>query len=111
MTNTGGDLGNNHFDILMPGGGVGERLLCPPLTIHALIRIHLQAISPKDARRSSVAGTGYVVNLSSTPILYRRVLSRVLNTEVSRAVINATSSPVVRLILFRIVRLNLMNSL
>jgi len=22
-TNTGGDLGNNHFDILMPGGGVG----------------------------------------------------------------------------------------
>lgn len=23
VTNTGGDLGNNHFDILMPGGGVG----------------------------------------------------------------------------------------
>ncbi|KAH8822753.1 glycoside hydrolase family 45 protein [Flagelloscypha sp. PMI_526] len=22
-TNTGGDLGNNHFDLLMPGGGVG----------------------------------------------------------------------------------------
>lgn len=22
-TNTGGDLGSNHFDILMPGGGVG----------------------------------------------------------------------------------------
>jgi len=22
-TNTGGDLGNNHFDIAMPGGGVG----------------------------------------------------------------------------------------
>ena len=22
-TNTGGDLGQNHFDILMPGGGVG----------------------------------------------------------------------------------------
>ena len=23
VTNTGGDLGNNHFDIQMPGGGVG----------------------------------------------------------------------------------------
>ncbi|KAL0067978.1 hypothetical protein AAF712_004881 [Marasmius tenuissimus] len=57
-TNTGGDLGNNHFDILMPGGGVGEP------------KVH----SPKDAQRSSVVGTG------------------VLNTEVSPAVINATSS-------------------
>ncbi len=23
VTNTGGDLGNNHFDLQMPGGGVG----------------------------------------------------------------------------------------
>jgi hypothetical protein len=23
VTNTGGDLGENHFDIQMPGGGVG----------------------------------------------------------------------------------------
>ncbi|KAF7436195.1 hypothetical protein PC9H_003021 [Pleurotus ostreatus] len=28
-TNTGGDLGSNHFDILMPGGGVGIFNGCP----------------------------------------------------------------------------------
>ncbi|KAF2839203.1 glycoside hydrolase family 45 protein, partial [Patellaria atrata CBS 101060] len=27
-TNTGGDLGNNHFDIAMPGGGVGQFNAC-----------------------------------------------------------------------------------
>lgn len=29
-TNTGGDLGSNHFDILMPGGGVGLFDGCTP---------------------------------------------------------------------------------
>lgn len=29
-TNTGGDLGSNHFDILMPGGGVGLFDGCKP---------------------------------------------------------------------------------
>lgn len=27
-TNTGGDLGNNHFDLAMPGGGVGIYNAC-----------------------------------------------------------------------------------
>ncbi|CAE7177708.1 unnamed protein product [Rhizoctonia solani] len=27
-TNTGGDLGNNHFDLMIPGGGVGCDILC-----------------------------------------------------------------------------------
>ncbi|XP_021945337.1 endoglucanase-5 [Folsomia candida] len=30
VTNTGGDLGENHFDILMPGGGVGLFNGCQP---------------------------------------------------------------------------------
>lgn len=29
-TNTGGDLGNNHFDIMMPGGGLGIFDGCTP---------------------------------------------------------------------------------
>jgi hypothetical protein len=28
-TNTGGDLGENHFDLLIPGGGVGIFNGCP----------------------------------------------------------------------------------
>ncbi|CAE6439056.1 unnamed protein product [Rhizoctonia solani] len=28
-TNTGGDLGNNHFDLMVPGGGVGYDIQYP----------------------------------------------------------------------------------
>ncbi|KAL0563666.1 hypothetical protein V5O48_018398 [Marasmius crinis-equi] len=56
-TNTGGDLGNNHFDILIPGGG---------------------ELSRKDAPLSSVVGTG-VLNteafLAATSALSFRLLS------------------------------------
>ncbi|KAI1179705.1 glycoside hydrolase family 45 protein [Nemania sp. FL0916] len=35
-TNTGGDLGANQFDLLMPGGGVGARDACPAEFGHTL---------------------------------------------------------------------------
>ncbi|KAG8791364.1 hypothetical protein FRC12_009419 [Ceratobasidium sp. 428] len=33
-TNTGGDLGNNHFDLMIPGGGVGPQMMMVGSTVY-----------------------------------------------------------------------------
>ncbi|KAK1224965.1 hypothetical protein PQX77_012114 [Marasmius sp. AFHP31] len=71
-TNTGGDLGNNHFDILMPGGGVGA---------------FTQGCPAQFGSWNGVRGRQAL----NCYFKFTCVL-RVLNTEVFPAVINATSS-------------------